>query len=56
MGVHPWEAMPRWKKRLHGFFSYQLAAFFALIWPERVDRAMYRTLAEQYGENLKANP
>jgi hypothetical protein len=50
MSIHPWHAMPRWKKKLSGFFSYLAAAIFALFNPESTDRAMYEILAEQFNE------
>ena len=46
--THPWYAMPRWKKRLHGFACYQLAAFVSLISPERADGAMHKVLSDQF--------
>ena len=37
-----------WKKRLHGFASYMMAALAALIWPVETDKAMYTTLIDQF--------
>lgn len=43
-----WAKRPMWKKRLHGFASYMMAALAALIWPVETDKAMYTTLIDQF--------
>jgi len=51
---HPWHEKPMWKKRLNGFFCYQLSSWVALLFPEEADRAMYKTLRDQFdGPNEK---
>jgi hypothetical protein len=37
-------------KRLHGFFSYQIASFFALVLPVQTDVAMFSVLSEQFNK------
>lgn len=46
--MHSWTTMPRWKKRISGALCYAVAAVCALIWPEKTDRAMYKTLGDQF--------
>ena len=48
--AHPWHKLPRWQKRIHGWVCYQLQSWFALLWPEAVDRIMYKTLRDQFEE------
>lgn len=43
-----WAKCPMWKKRLHGFASYMIAAFAALIWPVEIDKAAYTALRDQF--------
>ena len=43
-----WHKAPRWRKRIEGFFCYQLAALVSLINPERADRVMYSVLRDQF--------
>ena len=48
MMKHRWHTLPTWEKRLHGFFSYLLAAIAALINPDVADKAMFKVLTEQF--------
>lgn len=43
-----WAKRPMWEKRLHGFASYMMAALAALIWPVETDKAMYKSLIDQF--------
>lgn len=46
-----WQEMPNWKKRLHGFFSYQAYSIFALlIDPVAADKIMFDCLKYQFAE------
>ena len=45
---HPWHKKTRWQKRIYGWLSYQLAAWFALVYPEAVDTSMYLALRDQF--------
>lgn len=45
-----WANSPLWRKRLSGFFSYQYAAWMALVVPIQVDMAMRDVLNEQFEE------
>ena len=50
---HPWFKLPRWKKRLHGWASYQMCAWVALFFPEAVDVTLYNNLKEQFKKTPK---
>lgn len=50
---HPWFKLPRWKKRLHGWASYQMSAWIALFFPEAVDVILYNNLKEQFKKTPK---
>ena len=43
-----WHNAPRWRKRIEGFFCYQVSAFLSLFNPEKADRVMYRVLRDQF--------
>lgn len=43
-----WAQMPRWRKRISGFYTYMLFAFLALWEPEAVDIVMLKNLKEQF--------
>lgn len=43
-----WAKRPMWKKRLHGFASYILAALAALVFPIEADKAMFEALSDQF--------
>ncbi len=45
-----WAKTPMWRKRISGFFSYQLFAFASLLFPVEADKAMYKTLRTQFEE------
>ena len=46
-----WARMPRWRKRVAGFFCYMAFAFLALWQPEAVDIVMMETIKEQFIED-----
>lgn len=48
-----WHKLPRWKKRLHGWLSYQVYSWFALFFPEPADAIMYKALKDQFEEMRK---
>lgn len=45
---HPWEVASLMEKRLSGFCSYIVAAFYALLYPVEVDRALLDVLRDQF--------
>jgi len=46
--IHPWYALSRFKKRLHGFLTYQMSSFVSLYNPELMDKVMYKVLKDQF--------
>jgi len=45
-----WHKLSRFKKRIHGFGCYTIAAWFSLYDPERADKIMYKVLHDQFSE------
>lgn len=48
---HPWFKLPRWKKRLHGWASYQMSAWVALFFQKRL-----MSLCITISKNSSKNP
>ena len=46
-----WYKFSLWKKRLHGWATYQVCAWLSLLFPIEVDRALHKTLNDQFGSN-----
>lgn len=43
-----WAKRPMWQKRLHGFGCYLVCVVMVLFWPVEVDKALYKTLRDQF--------
>ena len=43
-----WVKLPQWKKRLQGFSSYLICAFFSLYDPEAVDWVLFNDLKDEF--------
>ena len=46
-----WVKLPRWKKRLRGFSSYLILAFYSLWVPEVVDWVLFNDLSGQFDDD-----
>ena len=46
-----WVRLPRWKKRLRGFMSYTVMAFWSLRHPELVDWVLYNDLKDEFEQS-----
>jgi len=46
-----WQQMPLWKKRMHGFLTYQFCAFASLLFPVETDLAVRDCLNEQFKDD-----
>lgn len=54
MNNHPWWKLSGFKKRIHGFFTYQLWSFVSLWNPEVADILMWQGLKQQFEEKEMA--
>lgn len=43
-----WRNLPRWRKRIDGFFTYLVCAFYSLKDPEAVDMVLFKELNSQF--------
>ena len=50
---HPWYKLSRWQKRIHGWLTYQISAWLALVFPEQTDLITYKVLREQFEDTNK---
>ena len=51
---YEWARIPRWMRRLNGFFAYQLCSWASLFVPEKIDRILVDELTKQYLPNVSA--